>query len=321
MAATISVIIPVRNSRDYLDKCMESVLGQTFTDIEVILAENKSTDGSVEMCDGYAAKDSRVRVLHLDTEGQSAARNAALDVCTAPLVCFIDSDDHVETDMLASLHELMTAYQADIVCSNFFYEHDGVARANEYDDGKVMVLDKRGTTEKFLSMEINNSPWSKLIKRSLFDGLRFPEGRLYEDHAIMHRLAYRCDKAVWLRKSYYYYVQHDGSTVHTKTPKKIYDFFLADYDRYRFIGEHRVLLEGDTTRLTNLEAMRCFKHFRTFMRDRRSDGCRRMRDDMIVKLSDMSHNEKLKPKLRRRLWAVRRAYWLFYLIHVALRRK
>ena len=321
MSPQVSVIIPVHNTKNYFDKCMESVLGQTFGAIEVILAENLSTDGSAEMCDGYARRDSRVRVLHLDKAGQSHARNAALTVARAMLVCFVDSDDYIEKNMLEELHSLLVEHDADMVCSNFVYESDGNVQANDDDDGKVLVLDKKQATEKFLSMEINNSPCTKLMKKSLFANLEFPEGRFYEDHAIMHRVAFGCDKVVWLRRSFYYYVQHAASTVHVITPKKQHDFFIADYGRYCFVENEKSLLGCDYVRLLNLEATRCFKHFRTFMRNRQSDADSEARADMVTKLSAMSGNKNLKNKIRTRLRIVKNTFWLFYFIHIAFRQK
>lgn len=321
MSAKISVIIPVHNTAKYLDRCMESVLGQTFGDIEVILAENLSTDGSADMCDDYARRDSRVRVLHLDRAGQSNARNVALTVASASIICFIDSDDYVNIDMLDTLYSIMVQHDADMVCSNFVYEHDGIIKLNDDDDGAICVLNRKQATTKFLMMEINNSPCTKLIKKSLFNDVKFPVGHFYEDHATMHLVAYKCNKTVWLRHSFYHYIQHNASTIHTWTPQKQYDFFLAEYARYCFIEEHKTFFGSDYNILVNIYAERSFKHLRLFLRHKQSVEFDDMKCDMIAKLSLMALNKELKFKTARRLWVIKNMFPLFYLIHVAFRIK
>ena len=325
MQAKISVIIPVHNTAKYLDRCMASVLGQTFADIEVILAENLSTDGSAELCDHYALRDSRVRVLHLDRAGQSHARNVALTVATAPVICFIDSDDYVDIDMLATLNSIMVKHNADMVCSNFAFVKGEEITINANDDnGSISVMDKEQATTAFLANADNwayTSACTKLYQKSLFKNLKFPENRFFEDHAIMHQAAYISNKVVWLQRAFYYYVYNELSTTHTLVPQKIYDFFCADYDRYRFIEEHRQMLANDYARLVNIYAVRCFKHFRIFMRNRQSARLKALKTDMISSLSAMTWNAALDSKICRRLKIIKYAYPLFFLIHIAFRQK
>lgn len=325
MQAKISVIIPVHNTAKFLDRCMASVLGQTFADIEVILAENLSTDGSAELCDHYALRDNRVRVLHLDRAGLSHARNEALLVAEAEIVCFIDSDDYVDKEMLEQLYSQMDLHSADIVGFNLAQEKDGITQIAPADnDGSVMVWNKTQVVTAFL---LNVDNWSytsactKLFRKSLFAGIKFPEGRFHEDHAIMHLIAEKCNTAVWLQRTFYHYVYHGESITHTPTPQKIYDFFCADYARYRFIEEHRQMLANDYARLANIYAVRCFKHFRIFMRNRQSAKFKALKTDMISSLSAMTWNAALDSKICRRLRIIKYAYPLFFLIHIAFRQK
>ena len=127
----VSVIVPVHNTAQWLDRCVESVRAQTLRDIEIILVENRSTDASPELCDAYPAADARIRVLHLAEAGLSRARNAGLAVATAPYVGFVDSDDYIEPDMFRRLYDAAVESGAQIAYGDLIYEEEGTPQPAE----------------------------------------------------------------------------------------------------------------------------------------------------------------------------------------------
>jgi glycosyltransferase involved in cell wall biosynthesis len=186
----ISVIIPVYNVAACLARCVESVIGQTYGNLEIILVDDGSTDRSGAMCDQFAARDSRIRVIHKPNGGLSDARNAGIDIARGEYLTFIDSDDSVECDYVAYLYELVCAYGTKMsICSHRVVYENGTVL--EKQTGERGSLDRKVVLERILYDEdIDLSAWAKLYHRSLFDSIRFPVGRLFEDAATTYRFVY-----------------------------------------------------------------------------------------------------------------------------------
>ena len=169
----VSVIVPVHNTAQWLDRCVESVRAQTLRDIEIILVENRSTDASPELCDAYPAADARIRVLHLAEAGLSRARNAGLAVATAPYVGFVDSDDYIEPDMFRRLYDAAVESGAQIAYGDLIYEEEGTPQPAE-PAGPVTVRTPDEVLCDLLLERISASACTKLFDRTLFEGLQFP---------------------------------------------------------------------------------------------------------------------------------------------------
>jgi len=221
----ISVILPVYNTAAYLPACLDSVLAQTYRDIEVILVDDGSTDGSGDVCDDYACRDARVTVLHQENGGPSAARNAGLGVARGEYIAFIDSDDVVHQRYLDILLTELERHNADIAQSPYQIIPEtkrstyGADRLKQplSDSYKTKVL---SAEEAMLSMlyqqgMADSSP-CKLFRRSLFDGLRFPlVYRVYEDLYVMAQIYPRITRMVWVEVPTYFYFKQDNGTLNS----------------------------------------------------------------------------------------------------------
>ena len=173
----VSLIIPVYNVLAFLDHCLDSVLSQTFKDVEIIVIDDGSTDGGGRLCDAYAERDVRIQVFHTENRGLSAARNLGLEKATGDYVAFLDSDDWIEEDFLQRMVETAESYDSDIVCCRYSYDYRGHKEdSQEYRD--LLLLAGDDIMLAFLTKPyIGNVAWNKLYRRALFSDIRYPEGR------------------------------------------------------------------------------------------------------------------------------------------------
>ena len=232
----ISVVVPVYNVEKYLDKCLASICGQTYGNLEIILVDDGSRDSSGDICDRWASSDKRIKVLHTANGGLSAARNKGLDIATGSLVGFVDSDDYIDEDMYEFLYGLMRDYDTDIsVCGNYF-EEKGRNR-------NLRVLHSPCTYDREQSLRLliqdkllRNYVWDKLYKRELFDGLRFEKGVIFEDIKFMFEVISRMDRIVIFDKFKYHYVQRPGSIINTKYKFDVNQaYFVAVYEQLSYL--------------------------------------------------------------------------------------
>ena len=213
----ISVIVPVYNTEKYLDRCVASILGQTYRNLEVILVDDGSPDNCPAMCDEWAKKDSRIRVIHKENGGLSSARNAGLDTMTGELVGFVDSDDYIAPEMYERLYELMQTNDADLsMCDYISVDEEGnrvpeqistplIKNAVFSREEMFFVLFKDGTPGRL------GTAWNKLYKAATFSTLRYTEGMIYEDAIIIHKIIGACKKIATTDRVLYFYVQRNGS--------------------------------------------------------------------------------------------------------------
>ena len=206
----ISVIVPVYNVQKYLEKCIDSLINQTLRDIEIILVDDGSTDNSGLICDKYAGKDSRIKVIHKTNEGVSCARNDGTDAATARYILFIDADDWVEPNLCEITYKAAAGNCADLV----LYTYNKV-----YRDGRIIPAEvdlKSGflTEEEALRFNVFYAPavWLALYRRELCNEVRFPAGKIHEDFGIAHRYIHAA-KSIFLINSplYYYRIGRPGS--------------------------------------------------------------------------------------------------------------
>ncbi len=227
----ISVIVPVYKVEPYLRKCLDSIVSQTYQNLEIILVDDGSPDNCGAICDEYAAGDERIRVIHKENGGVSTARNAGLAAATGDWIGWVDSDDWIELDMYEYLLKNAQEQEADIaVCSRHEVYRD---RQVTLGWDNVEPLDRETGLKRLLENgAMQNTLWDKLWKRELFEGLSFPEGRNYEDIAIMHRLFLRAGRVVCLPGAKYHYVQRQGSIVADTTLNNRLDHYRASKERY-----------------------------------------------------------------------------------------
>lgn len=215
----ISIIIPVYQSRSYLSQCLNSVLEQSFTDWEMILIDDGSTDGSGELCDQYATFSNRICVIHHKNAGLSVARNMGLDHASGEYIAMIDSDDILlDSDYLSLLYNAALINQAEIVmCGHTnFFDTDMVPEPyGTRKTTRVLSGDEAFYPNIFPSHFHIDVSHGKLFHHELFREIRYPEGRNMEDSFIMHRLAYPCKKIVLIDAIMYGHRNHDSSVFHS----------------------------------------------------------------------------------------------------------
>lgn len=238
----ISIIVPVYNVRDYLEKCLQSICGQTYRNLEIILIDDGSFDGSGELCDWFAQKDARIKVVHQRNAGQSAARNKGLEMAQGEYLGFVDSDDWIEPDMYAFLYRLSEKNDADIsICSH--YIETGVKTRVKHSSGRCSVFSREEAIRTLVKdKRIRNYMWDKLFKRSVFDGIRFPVDRIYEDILITYQLFYKARKIVMKDCPKYHYLKREGSTTQEKwyNYETEYQFFRAVCEQVEFVQEKNI---------------------------------------------------------------------------------
>lgn len=207
----ISIILPVYNVELYLDDCLQSILRQSFEDFEVIAINDGSTDKSLEICEKYAAQDSRVRVVTQPNLGLSAARNTGIKVARGRYLTGIDSDDWVEPEYLSILYELATRFHADISITELTSDGSPITDLT-ITEGKIIVYD-RGTalTALYINRILRDHFCGKLFKRSLFDDVEFPIGRCFEDIFTTFRLFARSTVIVRADVATYHYIRRPSS--------------------------------------------------------------------------------------------------------------
>lgn len=223
MEKVVSIIVPVYNLEKYLSKCLDSILAQTYKNLEVLLIDDGSTDGSARICDDYQNRDARMIAIHKENGGAADARNLALDKCTGDYVTFIDGDDYVAEDFVERLVQIMAEKDADIaICGWNNVEGDKVEPfcAN---NGEIKVYNTEQALEVLLYQEeFDSAMWPKLYKRELFDGIRFPKGNLYEDIAIIYKVFMRAAKVGYVNYAgYFYLLRESGTTLKSFTKGKM----------------------------------------------------------------------------------------------------
>lgn len=239
MKKLISVIVPVYNVEYYLDKCISSICKQTYTNLEIILVDDGSTDSSSVLCDKWEHKDNRIKVIHKENGGLSSARNAGIEIAKGEYVGFVDSDDFVDSNMYKCLLNNAIDNNADIsICSYTFVNDDGSVISKEY--SKSPIVSGNYSNLQALSM-LSKKNWqfyvtavNKLYKRELFESIRFPEGRLNEDQFVVHQLFYKSSLITMTSDSLYYYVQRHNSIMRSKITFNRLDDVYALRERLDF---------------------------------------------------------------------------------------
>lgn len=231
----ISVIIPVYKVEEYLSQCVESVLNQTYSNLEIILIDDGSPDNCPSLCDKYSEIDSRVIVIHKENGGLSSARNIGLDIATGEIISFIDSDDWIDSDMFERMMDLKIQTGANIVSCDWIStdgtnEYEKTALFKEY--GKTPL--SRQITKEILLDRIGSYVWNSLYDSECWKDLRFPEGRLYEDLAVTFLAFEKADKISFLDASLYKYRINNEGISRTPNPLKYYHMFLGFLEHYDY---------------------------------------------------------------------------------------
>ena len=243
MEQLISIIVPVYNMEECLKKCVDSIQNQTYKNLEIILIDDGSTDGGGKICDEYAEKDGRIRVIHKENGGQATARNMGLDIASGEYVGFVDSDDWILPDMYEFLYNGIKNYNADIAVCGVIYGPYGrklIKYGSMFKSERIEVLDTSQTLQFHCSEKLGFAPWNKLYARKIWDKLRFPIC-FREDEAVMYTVMSLSSKTVVLPDEKYIYILRKGSSersgfsekylISNKTTDEMYDYIKHNYPK------------------------------------------------------------------------------------------
>lgn len=229
----VSVIIPVYNAEKFIERCLESVIHQSLSDIELIIVNDGSKDGSLDILRKYKNQYSNVVLIEQENTGQGVARNRAIEVAQGDFLSFVDSDDYIEKDMLKILYQNAIENDADIVVCNWdeIDENDQVLNYIDHEYYHNKIFDSKEIIKEFLNGEdqlIEGFSWNKLIKRSLFTtyGIEYPN-MIFEDIPTIFKLLIKANRCVYLNNRLYHYVQHNNSTVHSRNVQGVKDYVMA----------------------------------------------------------------------------------------------
>lgn len=239
----ISVVVPIYNVKPWLSECVNSILEQEIdVPFEVLLVDDGSTDGCAEVCDAFAAKDPRVKVIHQENGGLSAARNTGIDAAQGRYYAFVDADDRICPGFLQTLYtacEKNDAYMS--LCAVEDVREDGSSYEPKQTTHPVAegVFCGKELLKDFFSEggTVYTVAWNKLYRAEVWKLLHYPEGRLHEDDFVAHRLFWRCDKVVCVDKILYNYRSRNGSIMLSSLRPESFDAVDGLVDRYRFYVE------------------------------------------------------------------------------------
>ena len=251
MTEKITVIVPVYNVENYLEKCLDSLINQTYKNLEIIVINDGSTDNSGEICQEYAQKDNRIVYIEKENGGQAEARNIGLDRMTGTYVTFVDSDDWVEVDYVETLYKKITKYRADIAVGNYysFNEAEGMYYFHIFGDSyyekiydNVSIFENLYESQEMKSFALI-SVWGKLYKADLFKQLRFDIGKLGEDGYLNQKIYLLAEKTIYLNKGLYAYRQREGSSSRIWTEKWMHALVDAMSERITLLANMGYPLE------------------------------------------------------------------------------
>lgn len=299
MGDKISVIVPIYKVEDYLHRCVDSIINQTYANLEIILVDDGSPDNCPMICDEYAKKDSRIRVIHKKNGGLSDARNAGLDIATGEYIMFIDSDDFVDEEMMESMMKNMIDNKVDMVVCNikYVYEDREVVKYNQAD----RILDKYEAMEEYLRDGVVQAvAWNKLYKKSLINDMRYKVGKTNEDEFFTYKVVDKTDKVYYNSRPFYNYIQRDSSIMGKYSINRL-DGVEASYERLNFIKEkYPTLYEKEKKTFVNL----CIYSYQMILKEPNLDKDKQGRKTLNnyrkkikfnkIELKNCSYKDKLK---------------------------
>lgn len=240
----ISIIIPIYNSEKYIKKCINSVIEQSYKNIEIILVNDGSTDNSLEICKSYKKIDSRIRIINQKNKGTAAARNVGIKKSKGEYICFVDSDDEIKSNYVEYLLYLINKNDCDIAIASYTVK----SGKKEYDLG-IGYSEKIINQKECLQLLLNSKGFtvslcSKLFKRNVFDCIIFPEGYMYEDDATIYEIILNCEKISYGNKSIYtYYVRNNSVMTSNFSNKRLILLKYADKMKSDILSKYPELNE------------------------------------------------------------------------------
>lgn len=238
----VSIIVPIYKVEPYLRRCLDSIVNQTYTNLEIILVDDGSPDNCPKICDEYAAIDKRIIVIHKENGGLSDARNAGLDICKGEYISFVDSDDWVDENYIKLMLGAATNNHADIIVSDFIKTNSYLNSSRPKPEKSMEILNSITALKRIWSKDAITfvTAWGKLIKKNLFNKIRFPIGKLNEDEYTSYKLYFHASKVIQLFVPLYYYYQRKDSIMGQIKPCPL-GVLKARTERIIFFKERKML--------------------------------------------------------------------------------
>lgn len=243
MGDLISVIVPIYNVEKYLTQCIESIINQTYKNLEIILVDDGSKDNSGKICDEYQKKDSRIKVIHKENGGTSSARNEGLEISTGKYIQFVDSDDYIDLDMIEFLYKILKEENADISMCSYYKLNKDKFTTNATEE-KINYTSDEALQELLLDTKIRCYVCNKLIDRKCIENIRFPVGRTFEDIITLTKIFTKADKLILVDKPKYYYRQRKGSILNNQTNELRLSYIQAVLETTQLILKEKPYLKN-----------------------------------------------------------------------------
>lgn len=238
MNELITIVVPVYNVEDYIDKCVDSIVNQTYKNLEIILVDDGSTDSSGKKCDEWTEKDSRIKVIHKENGGLSDARNKGIDIATGKWIGFIDSDDYIDNTMFEKLYNACVENNCKISSCGFLREFEDASRNERWTTEEDMLLDQDGMMEYLYRGAVTCVAWNKLYDITLFDKIRYPYKKIHEDQYTTYKIFCQTDKLFHVSECLYFYYQRGNSITGVSFSIKNLDILEALEQAMDYHKEH-----------------------------------------------------------------------------------
>lgn len=232
MSELVSVIVPVYGVGRYLRQCLDSVVGQTYGDLDVIVVDDGSLDAGGAICDEYAARDKRVRAYHTENRGLSAARNYGIARARGEYILLLDGDDWIEGSAVGVLVDAARAARADMVCCRRVVEWATGPEAPASADGTVVLEGDAVLRGLLVGGRVSDQAWDKLYRAELFEGVSYPEGHVFEDISTTYRLVMRAGRVACVPDALYHYRVREESISKQHSAENLIDYWSSYLQRY-----------------------------------------------------------------------------------------
>ena len=236
MKPLVSIIIPVYQVEKYLDKCIASVVGQTYQNLQIILIDDGSTDRSPAICDGWKERDPRITVIHQPNGGLSRARNAGLKLATGEFIGFVDSDDWLELNAVECFINIAHGTDADIVACRFFQEFKDKTEDPGGEESEFIAEGGEILKSMVIDHKLTEDVWNKFYKSNLFEEIRFPDRRIFEDKATTYKILQKAGKLAYTPACLIHYRNRTNSLSNIHSMKSLVDYWLAFHERFEILG-------------------------------------------------------------------------------------
>jgi len=243
LSPKISVIVPVYKVEAYLARCVQSILNQTYKNLEILLIDDGSPDASGKICDEYAKMDNRIKVVHKNNGGVSDARNVGIEAATGDYLGFVDSDDYIHPEMYEILCTNLKNENADFSFCFFEKVYNEKTTLSESNGYKIEIFSSTEVLQQLFTFSSGNIvvSWNKLFKKELFNGIMYPKGRRRgEDESIIYKLICKSERVLLVKKVLYYYYQREKSVMHEKSLLNELCYADVQEERITFFADNKM---------------------------------------------------------------------------------